>query len=218
MKNNLLILLEQTKVLEKERLLQSGDIHQVSFGKREIVHLVGEACTYFEIIASGQVVVERIDEAGNLLTISTLTKGDILGANLVFSSAPFFPMTVTATEETHIYRLSKAAVKTLCTNDEAILDAVLTTLSNRSLYLGDFIKRLSKRSIRDQLNDYIHQQYKLQNQNPIKLPASKTYLAGQFGIARTSLSRELQKMKEDGLIDFTATTITLLEKNFDNFT
>lgn len=211
MKNNLLTLLEQTQTPEKDKLLQSGDIHQVSFGKREIVHLEGEHCLYFEIISSGQVVVERIDEAGNLLTISTLTKGDILGANLVFSSAPFFPMTVTATEETQLYRLSKLAVKILCTKDEPILDAVLTTLSNRSLYLGDFIKRLSKRSIREQLSDYIHQQYKLQKQNPIKLAASKTYLAGQFGIARTSLSRELQKMKEDGLIDFTATTITLLD-------
>ncbi len=211
MKNNLLLLLEQTQAPEKDKLLQDGDIHQVSFGKREIVHLEGEHCLYFEIISSGKVVVERIDEAGNLLTISTFTRGDILGANLVFSSAPFFPMTVTATEETHIYRLSKLAVKTLCTKDEAILDGVLSTISNRSLYLGDFIKRLSKRSIREQLVDYFTQQYKLQNKNPITLTSSKTYLAGQLGIARTSLSRELQKMKEDGLIDFTATTVTLLD-------
>lgn len=211
MKNNLLDLLQQTQIHEKSTLLATGDIHQVHFGKKEILHQEGDDCTYFELILSGHVVVERIDEAGNLLTISSFSKGDILGANLVFSSAPRFPMTVTAKEETTIYRLTKKAIKILCMKDEAILDAVLTTLSNRSLYLGEFIKQLSKHSIREQLTDYLKQQHRIQNRNPIILPVTKTYLAGQLGIARTSLSRELQKMKEEGLIAFKADAITLLE-------
>jgi CRP-like cAMP-binding protein len=78
MTNSLLDLLQQSQIDEKATLLATGDIHQVHFGKKEILHQEGEVCTYFELILSGHVVVERIDEAGNLLTISSISKGDIL--------------------------------------------------------------------------------------------------------------------------------------------
>ncbi len=34
-----------------------------------------------------------------------------------------------------------------------------------------------------------------------------------MGISRTSLSRELQKMKQDGLIDYDMKTITIMDRD-----
>ncbi len=47
----------------------------------------------------------------------------------------------------------------------------------------------------------------------LKLRLTKKSLAEKFGVQRTSLSRELNKMREDGLIDYDAYSITIIDKD-----
>ena len=46
----------------------------------------------------------------------------------------------------------------------------------------------------------------------IELPITKKELAEQMGVSRTSLSREMQKMKNEGIIDYQGKHITLSSK------
>ena len=46
----------------------------------------------------------------------------------------------------------------------------------------------------------------------INLKTTKKSLAQRFGIERSSLSRELNKMRSDGLVEFDARTITIKDK------
>jgi CRP-like cAMP-binding protein len=57
----------------------------------------------------------------------------------------------------------------------------------------------------------LERECKIQNSNRIQLGITKKALAERIGVQRTSLSRELAKMKADGLIDFDDKTITLLK-------
>lgn len=76
------------KSLSDEDILtnvKNGKFKVTSYKKSSVVHFDGETCIKLEIILSGKVVVDRIDESGNLLTISAFYKDDILGGNLLFS-------------------------------------------------------------------------------------------------------------------------------------
>lgn len=55
---------------EIESYLKSGLFKVVHYNKNSIVHLEGEHCSKLEVIISGKIVVDRIDEMGNLLTIA----------------------------------------------------------------------------------------------------------------------------------------------------
>ena len=59
--------------------------------------------------------------------------------------------------------------------------------------------------------NYLNYESKKQNSNHIKLNITKKALAEKIGVQRTSLSRELAKMRKDGLIQFDSDTITLLK-------
>ena len=62
-----------TKFLSDEDILtnlKSGKFKVTSYKKSSVVHFDGETCSKLEIILSGKVVVDRIGESGNLLTIS----------------------------------------------------------------------------------------------------------------------------------------------------
>ncbi|CUX14726.1 Crp/Fnr family transcriptional regulator [Clostridium sp. C105KSO13] len=191
--------------------LNSGKFKVTSYKKSSVVHFDGETCNKLEIVLSGKVVVDRIDESGNLLTISEFYKDDILGGSLLFSKNPYYPMTVLTQLPTDILEIDREVLFELIYNNPMFLRTYLELISDRTFILGDKIKHYINRTIRESIMNYLNYERKNQNSNQIKLNITKKALAEKIGVQRTSLSRELAKMRKDGLIQFDSDTITLLK-------
>lgn len=199
---------------EIESYLIEGSCKITEYGKNNIVHFVGEVCSKLEIILSGKVAIERIDESGNLMTIAEFFSGDILGGNLMFSKNPHCPMTVTAKQPTLILEMDKDWLLRLFSDNHDFLRNYLEYVSDHTVILGDRIKHYVNRTIRESIVSYLTYERKKQNSNIIKLNITKKALAERIGVQRTSLSRELAKMREDGLIEFDSVSIGLLHDFF----
>ena len=78
------------------------------------------------------------------------------------------------------------------------------------MILGNRIKFYSKKTIRESLLNYLETERRRQKSNKILLNITKKELAEKLGFQRTSLSRELAKMKKDGIIEFDKNSISLL--------
>lgn len=200
---------------EIESYLIEGSCKITQYKKNNIVHFVGEVCSKLEIILSGKVVIERIDESGNLMTIAEFLGGDVLGGNLMFSKNPYYPMTVTAKEATLILEINKDRLFRLFSDNHEFLSSYLEYVSDHTVILGDRIKHYVNRTIRESIISYLNFESKKQNSSIIKLSMTKKALAEKIGVQRTSLSRELAKMREDGLIEFNSVSVTLLNKFFE---
>ena len=191
--------------------LKNGKFKVTSYKKSSVVHFDGERCSKLEIILSGKVVVDRIDESGNMLTISAFYKDDILGGNLLFSKSPYYPMTVSTQLPTNILEIEREVLFELLCNNPIFLRTYLELTSDRAFILGNKIKHYINKTIRESIMNYLNYESKIQNSNRIKLNTTKKALAEKIGVQRTSLSRELAKMREDGLILFDTDSITLLK-------
>ena len=191
--------------------LKSGKFKVTSYKKSSVVHFDGERCSKLEIILSGKVVVDRIGESGNLLTISEFYNDDILGGNLLFSKYPYYPMTVLTQLPTDILEIDRATLFELFCNNPIFLRTYLELTSDRAFILGNKIKHYINKTIRESIMNYLNYESKIQNSNRIKLNTTKKSLAEKIGVQRTSLSRELAKMRDDGLILFDTDSITLLK-------
>lgn len=162
-----------------------------------------------EIILDGEISVQKIDENGNTLKISTFSVGDVLGENLLFSSRNFYPMTTVAKTDTTVLLLYKPLVLGLGQLSSAFMTNLLCAISDRTLILTDKIDAISLKTIRQRISDFLKYEYYYQQSHTIKLRISKKELAERIGVQRSSLSRELAKMRDDGLIDFDSRTITI---------
>ena len=67
------------------------------------------------------------------------------------------------------------------------------------------------KTIRECILNYLAYESKLQNSNQIQLSISKKELADRIGVQRTSLSRELSKMRDEGIIDYDRNSIKLIK-------
>ncbi|NLG37220.1 MAG: Crp/Fnr family transcriptional regulator [Clostridiales bacterium] len=190
--------------------LGDGSFITAAYAKNGVIHFDGEVCRRLEIILSGKVVVERIDESGNLMTIGEFIADDMLGGNLIFSRNPYYPMTVTAREPSVILGIGRERVFELFYHNHEFLRNYLTLISEHSMMLSERIRHYVNKSIRECVMSYLNYERKRQNTNRIALGISKKALAERIGVQRTSLSRELAKMRDEGLIRFDNKTIELL--------
>ncbi|WP_052446796.1 Crp/Fnr family transcriptional regulator [Candidatus Soleaferrea massiliensis] len=204
------ILLSSISPEEVNSYLKDRSFKISTYNKNNIVHFVGERCSKLEIILTGKVVIERIDESGNLMTIAEFFGNEILGGNLLFSKNPNYPMTITAKQPTVILEINKERLFELFSDNHEFLRCYLEFISDHATILGDRIKHYVNKTIRESIMSYLNYERKKQNSNLIKLSITKKALAEKIGVQRTSLSRELAKMKKDGLIRYDSKSIELL--------
>ncbi len=190
--------------------LSRGDFRIVRHERGSVLHLEGEQCTKLELILTGEIVVNHISESGDLLTVAEFLSGDILGGNILFSENPFYPWTIATRSAAVVVEIRKDVVFRLCAENPLFLQGFLQHLSDHTNILGDRIKYYAKQSIRESVLNYLRQEKQRQGTNIIRLTTTKKELAEKFGVERTSLSRELAKMRDEGLILFDRHTITLL--------
>jgi CRP-like cAMP-binding protein len=164
--------------------------------------LEDEECSRIEIILSGEVVIENLDEDGNLLTITDFRTGDMLGGNLIFSSNPRYPMTITALSDSVLLLLSKEIILELSKKNSDFLKNYLRLISDNTHILSTKIKTNINKSLKEKIIIFLTHQQNIQDTDMVKLNITKKRLAEKLGVQRTSLSRELKKMQDEGCIDF----------------
>ncbi len=162
-----------------------------------------------DIILEGKVSIQKIDEEGNILRVAVFSSGEILGANLLFSSSNSYPMFVVSESKTIILQAGRDLILKLSRNNTAFTAGLLTVVSNKTRILTEKIDTISFKTIRQRIIDFLKYEHYIQKSREIKLNDTKKDLAERMGIQRTSLSRELNKMRKEGLIEFTSRTITL---------
>jgi CRP/FNR family transcriptional regulator, dissimilatory nitrate respiration regulator len=192
----------------KARLNSSGyDVKQ--YEKDQIIHLQNEVCRSMDIILDGKVAVQKIDEDGNVLTINVFSAPEVIGAHLIFSTHNIYPMTVIAESKVVTMCLNRELTVELGQSDPDFMVALLQIISDRIMILADKIRTISHNTIREQITAFLTYEYYIQQSQVIKLNFSKKELAERLGVQRTSLSRELNKMRRDGLLEYDARTITI---------
>lgn len=215
-------MLEFSKILEHTDLFKgitANDIENIflsdyylinKYNKNSVIYFQNEKCTTIDIVLNGIISIQGFDEKGNYISISDFTIGDVLGGNLLFSHKNFFPMTVLSKTDVTILRLKKDLILNLCQNNTRFLTNFLQSLADKTLILTDKIKTLSFKSIRQCIIDYLIYESYIQKSKTVKLEMTKKDLAEKFGVQRSSLSRELNKMRKEGLIEYDAHSITLI--------
>jgi CRP-like cAMP-binding protein len=172
----------------------------------------GEKCLSLGIILEGSVEIQKAYSSGKIVTLARLTSGNIFGEAIIFSHMNFYPATITAlNKNTKIMFIKAEDIIVLCSQFSVVMHSFLELLSDKILLLNKKIKDLSFSTIRQKISSFLLEEYKYQGSLTLKIPVSRQELSEQMGIQRPSLSRELINMREDGLIEFSKNTITIVD-------
>lgn len=173
--------------------------------------LESEPSNNLGIVLEGRVLIKTYSLGGNNFTLNTIEIGKFFGDILMFSDITnSFPGSLVTQGKTRIALIPNDVFQKMLFNNTELLKNFLRFLSNKAYEMSYKSKLLSQDCVRDKILFYLFQLRTVQGTSKIKLNMTKEELANRLSIQRPSLSRELSKMKKDGLIDYDRYTITIL--------
>lgn len=187
---------------ELQKLKNSSSCFTKSYKANDVLFIEEEDCEHLSIILDGKIELQKLDTHGNVLIVSSFETGNSFGEALLFGDRHVYPISVVAKEDCSVIHIHKDYIFKLCTTNEEFLKELLRLFSNKALILNSKLKQVSMKSLREMIAHFLVTKYD-QTQNPvITTHMTKKEWSEKLGVRRPSLSRELIKMKEEGLIDY----------------
>ena len=198
---------------ELSHLLSCLRAELLEYKKDDTILLQGRKILKAGIVVQGSVYSHRVDIDGSKRILSNYNVGDIFCEELLFSNITIAPFSLTANEQTSIIQIDCSEIpkfcKLACIHHSKFVANLAHMLSAKIIRLDRKIEILQKSTIRDKLLSYFNFCAEIENSNSFTIPFSRQQLADYIGVNRSSASRELWKMKKDGVISFSERRFTL---------
>lgn len=193
--------------------LEGIDYEVSNFKKDEIIAIEEEECISIGIILDGIVEIQKTFPSGNIVTLNRFKSGNIFGEAIVFSKKHVYPATIVAVDNSKVMFVHKNDIIRLCSISDKFLGNFMTVLSNRILMLNSKIKILSHETIRKKIANFLLDEYSKQDNKFLEFSYGRKKMAEVLNVPRPSLSRELIKMRDEGIIDFDRNVIKIIDVN-----
>jgi len=215
------ILFKDMTYKEIETFIKVSNFSIKKYQKNSLVVSEDSPCKELGILLKGLLEVQSLYPSGKSITLNRLKTPEIFGEAILFSKLNKFPSTIEAIEESTILFIKKFDLMNCLSNCHHFMENFLELLSDRLLLMTQKIKMLSMENIRQKVMDFLSLEYKKQKSHKIKVFLSRQEMADHMGVQRPSLSRELSRMREEGIIEFNKEFIVIkdlevLNKLFTN--
>ncbi len=193
---------------EKRELAMSifGAIER-SYKKGECIFTAGGELKHFGLVLEGTIEVFTDDINGDRVMMANVSAGNTFGESLCFLEKKESPVLAFAAEDSRVLWLSCSRLRE--PENAWLYNRFASMLAGRALDMNDRIQVLSKLSIRDKLLTLFSQYAHKNGGRTFSLPFSRESLAAYIGVNRSALSRELSKMRDEGIIEFYKNTFKI---------
>ena len=190
---------------------------KAAFEEGSILYGPGSSKKYAGILLDGIMEECLYDEEGNQVTLMRLQKGDVFGAECSCSAELFSQVYLRALTKCRIMTLDFSALlseKTLnCPYRLQITANLLQEFAEQVTFLTMRIHILSQKRLRDKLKLYLGSLNRSED-GYAHIPLSRTALSEFLYADRSAVSRELSRMKAEGMIELYRNNVRIIEKNF----
>ena len=180
--------------------------HIGTFKKGDIVVFEGDNLKHIGIIIAGCVDMVKEDLWGNKTMLMRMRKDELFGETFACGSDSLSVVTFMVSEAAKILFMPFDRVMHSCTMacqfHHRLIENMVKIIADKNRDLMRKVDVVSKRTIREKLLAYLSIQAQVQNSRYFEIPLGRVELAEYLCVDRSALTRELAKMKADGLIDY----------------
>jgi len=207
----------------REDLLEFLDIigaNTVNIEKGQDLFVEGEKFENMCILLEGEMILSKSDENGNRNIIDKVEPGQIFAEVFSMTSSKVCPVTATGGKKSVVVNINTDKLLEPSfdkgekfNNEQAHITACLiNTFADKNMILMNKIEILSRRNTREKILHFLEKEQIKSNSIFFEIPYSRKEMADFLGVDRSALSRELGKLKDDGIIDFEKSTFKFLGK------
>lgn len=177
-----------------------------NYKKGEYVAIAGDTFEGIGVILEGVVMVAKENAAGNRVILAKFQKEHLLGEMVAFTEINVWPATITALEDCSIMFIEPRKIisscEKACISHTSLILNMLKMISKRAMILNRKVEYLAIKSMREKISTYLLEQYHKTGKTTFMIELNRNELADFLNVSRPSMSREIAKMKEEGIIDY----------------
>ncbi len=180
--------------------------HTGTFKKGEIVAFEQEHIRHIGIVLSGAVDMVKEDLWGNKTMLVRTGKGELFGETFACGQDNQSVVTFVVSADAAILFLPFERVMHSCTMacvfHHKLIENMVHIIANKNRDLMRKVEVISQKTLREKILAYLSIQAQSHDSRYFEIPLGRVELAEYLCADRSALTRELAKMKQDGLIDY----------------
>lgn len=183
------------------------------FTSRDMICMNGDMMEEVGIITEGEVQIVRDDFEGRRAILAHIGPGEVFGEAYGCLPGMELPVSVECVRDCSVLFLNYRKVLTTCDSScvfhQKLIENMVALLAAKNVHLNQKLECLEKRTTREKILAYVHQEQERQKSSRIKLPFSKKDLADYLCVDRSGMMVELKKLQEEGTLEVEKSWITI---------
>lgn len=182
------------------------------YKKGDMVHAAGTRFKCFGLVLCGTVQACCDDIDGNRVIMAGVNPGNTFGESLCFLSVEDSPVYVVAAEDSSVLMLNPGAL--IHDNESITIDLqrrFTALIASKALAMNNRIQILSKLSLREKVLMFLNEEAGKAMSYDFDIHMSREDFAAYIASDRSSLSRMLSSLKDEGIIDYSRNWFRILK-------
>ncbi|HCJ58015.1 MAG TPA: transcriptional regulator, partial [Clostridiaceae bacterium] len=183
------------------------------YNKNEFIKIAGDEYEGLGIILSGSAAITKENSIGDRVIITVVKSGDMFGEMAAFSDQKKWPATVIAQEASQVMFMSSDIIlgecPKLCRGHRFLIMNMLKIVSDKALLLNKKLDYLSIKSIRGRISSLLIDHYNKIGTLSFMMSLNRNEMADFLNVSRPALSRELCKLRDEGVLDFYKSSVVI---------
>jgi CRP-like cAMP-binding protein len=197
-------------------LMKCLDAQVKSYRAEEYVFFSGDEINFVGIVLSGVVEIMKENLAGNKHIVAFLSASDMFAEGIVCTARRISPVTVQVREDTKIlfipYERVIKSCGNVCSFHISLIQNMMVVLGEKNVNLNRKLELLMLKGMREKIASYLINESGERGSSMFQIILNRTELADYLNVSRTSMCRELARMKEEGLIDYYGNSFKIMNK------
>jgi CRP-like cAMP-binding protein len=207
-------LFQEIKLTELQEMLGCLKPKTAQFAKNEYMAMAGDKFDGIGIMLAGNAVVIKENAAGNRVIMAVLAPGDMFGEMVAFADHNQWPASVYTQEPCIVIFLPPDKIigncEKACSMHKQLIMNLLKIISDKALALNRKVEYLSIKSMRGKISAFLLEQYRRTGKTTFVMPLKRNEMADFLNVSRPSMSREMGRMQDEGVIDFHRASVRIL--------
>lgn len=191
---------------ELKTMLGCIGYHAASYAKGEILAFEQEHIKHVGIVLSGSVDMIKEDFWGNRTMLVRMRKNELFGETFACGDDNLSTVIFVVSEDAEILFLPFERVMHSCTMacvfHHRLIENMVRIIAGKNRDLMRKVEVISKKSLREKILAYLSICGQANRSKYFEIPLGRVELAEYLCADRSALTRELAKMKDEGLIDY----------------
>ena len=189
---------------ELEALARAGFLRKKQFAKHEVIFRAGTRVREIGIVLRGVVHIENLDLWGTKSILSSVSAGQAFAETYAFCGEALMVDAVAA-ENCEVLFLHTGALSDSRVDApvrDTLLRDLLAVSMRKNLSLSQRIFCTTPKTVRGRLLTYFSAQAAKAGSTEFDVPFNRQQMADYLNLDRSALSKELGRMRDEGLLEF----------------